>query len=549
VELLVETTSTDDSLLQQRCLEALESIAEADPMVLTPHLDTIDECMSDTTVECQVTVVACLATTATVPALRAQSVRSLSEALAADDSRVQQRAAEALTDLATTNSDFSSQCLERIRTAATAADPTVRALIATCLSYVGTESDISILQELAADHDEAVRTAATDGFDRLKYSHAESTTWDDAPMHRYTPANRGTRSLNGRRLHDPSIAWEVEIDDQIKAAPTALDDMVYLGAEDHTVYALEATTGETVWKYERDDSYSTGLGDLFGDGGTGYSNRSSPAVVGTELYIGHCRSTGAEFYKLNTETGKCQWTYTADADVFSSPAVVDRIVYIGTSSGNVVALNTVTGTVQWKADIANELTASPTVVGGVVYIGSMDGTVHALDAVDGTEQWTHTTGDCITATPAVSGGTVYIGSYDTSIYALDAVDGSELWTVETGDPVHGSTAVSEGTVYVGSGESILALSTEDGTEQWASGANGQIDASPAVRGDTVYVASLNGTVAALDTTTGETRWRVDTVGMDLDTGGLQNPLFASPVIEGDTVFACSVDGTVYAIRE
>jgi outer membrane protein assembly factor BamB len=70
-----------------------------------------------------------------------------------------------------------------------------------------------------------------------------------------------------------------------------------------------------------------------------------------------------------------------------------------------------------------------------------------------------------------------------------------------------------------------------------------------VRGDTVYVASLNGTVAALDTTTGETRWRVDTVGMDLDTGGLQNPLFASPVIEGDTVFACSVDGTVYAIRE
>jgi outer membrane protein assembly factor BamB/HEAT repeat protein len=549
VELLVETTSTDDSLLRQRCLEALASIAEADPVVLTPHLDEIEDCLSDPTMEVQVTAVACLAATATVPTLRARSVRALSESLAANDTRVQQRAAKALADLATTNSDFGAQCLERIRAAATAADPTVRAQIATCLSYVGTKSDIPTLQELAADHDETVRTAATDGFDRLQYSHAESTTWDDAPMHRYTPANRGSRSLNGRRLQDPSIAWTFEIDDPIKAAPTALDDMVYIGAEDHTVYGLAAATGEPVWTYEREEPYSAGLGDLFGDGGASDTNRSSPVVIGTDLYIGHCRSTGAEFYKLDAETGQCYWTYTADADVFSSPAVVDDIVYIGTSNGTVVALHTATGTVKWKANIANELTASPTVVGGIIYIGSVDGTIHALDATDGTEQWIYTTGDCITATPAVSGATVYIGSYDTSVYALDAVDGSELWTVETGNPVHGSTAVSEGTVYVGSGESILALAAEDGTEQWASGTNGQIDASPAVRGETVYVASLSGTVAALDTTTGETRWRVDTVGMDLNTGGHQNPLIASPVIDGDTVFVCSTNGTAYAIRD
>jgi outer membrane protein assembly factor BamB/HEAT repeat protein len=539
VEKLVETSGTDDSLLQRRCLEALASIAEAEPEVLTGHLDQIDGCLTNTTVKVQVAAVACLTATATVPALREQSIHALSRALAATDTRVQQCASQALIELATTNSDFGTQCLDRIRDAATATDPTVRAQIATCLSYVGTESDLPILQRLAADHDEAVRTAATHGIERLEYTQTGSTTWDDAPMHRYTPANRGSRSLSGRRLGDPTIAWTFEIDEPIKAAPTALGDTVYIGAEDNSVYALEAATGATVWEYERDEPASSGLGDLFGDGGAPDTNRSSPAVVGTDLYIGHCRSDGAEFYNLHAKTGECHWTYTADADVYSSPAVVDELVYIGTTKGDVVALNAATGSVQWTATIATELTASPTVVGGVVYIGSTEGSVHALDATDGTERWTYPTADCITATPAVSNATVYVGSYDTNVYALDAVDGTELWSVETGTSVHGSTAVSGGTVYVGSGESVLAIDADDGTEQWTVGTEGQIDASPAVRGDTVYVGSLNGTVAALSTTTGETRWCVETGA----------PLLPSPVVDGETVYICSTDGTVHAIRE
>ena len=59
---------------------------------------------------------------------------------------------------------------------------------------------------------------------------------------------------------------------------------------------------------------------------------SSPAVVDGRVYIG---SGDFKVYCLNATTGEHIWNYTTGACVFSSPAVADGKVYVGSAYGKV----------------------------------------------------------------------------------------------------------------------------------------------------------------------------------------------------------------------
>ncbi|MFC7072817.1 halocyanin domain-containing protein [Halovenus rubra] len=130
---------------------------------------------------------------------------------------------------------------------------------------------------------------------------------------------------------------------------------------------------------------------------------------------------------------------------------------------------------QWAFETGNFGWSSPAVVDGTVYVGSHDNNVYALDAEDGSEQWTFETGDGVSSSPAVVDGTVYVGSGDHNVYALDAEDGSEQWAFETGDYVtRSSPAVVNGTVYVGSNDNnVYAIGGGDssGTDDSTDGSD------------------------------------------------------------------------------
>lgn len=77
----------------------------------------------------------------------------------------------------------------------------------------------------------------------------------------------------------------------------------------------------------------------------------------------------------NPEVIPMVWSYTTGGDVFSSPAVVDGVVYVGSGDGNVYALNASSGVKLWNYNIGSAF-SSPAVVNGVVYIGSWDGNIY-----------------------------------------------------------------------------------------------------------------------------------------------------------------------------
>ena len=212
-------------------------------------------------------------------------------------------------------------------------------------------------------------------------------------------------------------------------------------------------------QYHRDNMqrwnpYETALG--VGNAGSlklkwSYGNWSygSPAVVNGVVYFG---STDGNVYALNASTGVKLWSYNAYWNVASSPAVANGVVYVGCAL-NLCALDASTGALLWSYNI-DFVPASPAVANGVVYIGSgNDGNVYALNASTGALLWSFATGYLITSAPAVANGVVYISSNLNDIYALNATTGALLWSYPTqaGPDYVSSPAVANGVVYVGCG--------------------------------------------------------------------------------------------------
>jgi len=152
---------------------------------------------------------------------------------------------------------------------------------------------------------------------------------------------------------------------------------------------------------------------------------------------------------------RLKWSYATGAAVYSSPAVANGVVYVGSTDGNFYALDASTGAELWSftvgSSIEDRVYSGPAVANGVVFVGSLHGDVYALNASTGAKLWSYrTSGSIVGSSPAVANGVVYIGSDDHNLYALDASTGARLWSVTTGAGMYSSPAVANGVVYVGS---------------------------------------------------------------------------------------------------
>ncbi|WP_217572635.1 PQQ-binding-like beta-propeller repeat protein [Streptomyces sp. GbtcB7] len=85
---------------------------------------------------------------------------------------------------------------------------------------------------------------------------------------------------------------------------------------------------------------------------------------------------------------------------------------------------------RWTRTARSRVFSSSAVVEGTLDVGSDDGKVYAFDAATGTERWTYTTGGAVRSSPAEVDGTVYVGSNDgigksdATLFALDAATGA-----------------------------------------------------------------------------------------------------------------------------
>jgi outer membrane protein assembly factor BamB len=318
--------------------------------------------------------------------------------------------------------------------------------------------------------------------------------------------------------------------DQLRASPTVVNDVVYIGSNKSIFYALNATTGSTIWQVNMSSVVE-----------------SSAAVVNNVVYIGLLWDGYNGYIEaLNASSGSVIWRFATNSGIESSPAVINGVVYIGSFSGYVYALNAADGTLIWSYLTGGTTFSSPAIVEGVLYIGSGDGHVYALNIDNGALLWKSNVGNQVYASPAVIDGKVYVGSDDGHVCALRAIDGSLIWqaNIGVGDHSDDSPAVANGIVYFGSRNGYYAFNATDGSQIWfftspysSRQFTGYVYSSPAVAGDIVYFGSCDGYLFALNAYDGSIIWSYCT--------GIF--MFSSHAIVDGVVYVGSYDGYVYAI--
>ena len=330
---------------------------------------------------------------------------------------------------------------------------------------------------------------------------------------------------------------------------------------------------------------------------------ATPAVAYGKLFV----TTMHGLIALSARTGGILWT-APSARGFSSPAIFDHSVFVGTSNGTVIRLNASDGSTQWETRLLahtlfSGITSSPKVAFDRVFIGTFNesggpGEVASLWANNGSVAWRHPTGSVHYSSPAFADGTVYVGvmgTYNTTsqvtfdspygVLALNATTGEAKWFFRTAASVAASPAIAGPRLIVPSKDgNVYAIDRESGILAWNVSADAGIS-SPAVFGGSVFIGGGSfggdGRVVALDAASGALLWSYTPNGpvqasltyadgkvlvatnaahgrvyaLNATSGGLvwsfePSPaeyILGSPVVADGIVFAPSDNGHVYAL--
>jgi outer membrane protein assembly factor BamB len=113
--------------------------------------------------------------------------------------------------------------------------------------------------------------------------------------------------------------------------------------------------------------------------------------------------------------------YTGVGGVWGTPALYKDVVIFDTDAGDVLALDRATGEERWRFHLARTW-SSPVVVDDVLFIGDCTGNMYAYDVADTratpTQLWGMNVGGCVESTPAVWKGVLYFADRQGKLHAI-----------------------------------------------------------------------------------------------------------------------------------
>jgi len=314
--------------------------------------------------------------------------------------------------------------------------------------------------------------------------------------------------------------WEFQSSDRIDGTPAVVDGTVYFASFDKNIYALDAKTGEKRWDHSTNGLIRSSPTVADGTVYIGTHCRSAEC----NIYYDELFPVVGYVYALDAETGDSMWRYETGDEILSSPSVVEGTVYIGSSDGKLYAIDQPTGELNWEFDTGGSIFSSPAVVENTVYFSSNRDEFYALDSDTGERMWSFpTSAGVLTSSPAIHDDTVYVGGGGISdadstgihskLYAISKESGEESWSRDLpGEVIGSSPAIADDVIYASSNNfadgssanpGIFAHSLS-GEEYWRytvtdseyfSGGAG-FGSSPAVVDDTLYIGGADGRIYA-----------------------------------------------------
>ena len=230
--------------------------------------------------------------------------------------------------------------------------------------------------------------------------------------------------------------------------------------------------------------------------------------------------------------GNTKWKFKTGGKVFSSPAVINGIVLIGSEDKNLYAIDIKTGTQKWKFTTGGPVYSSPAVYDNTIYFGSFDGYYYALDFTTGKQKWKFKTGG-----EKQNGDTSYWGMKPVGMYMKD------LWDFFLSSPIVDKSG-EDVNVYFGSSDgNLYAVNAKDGSVKWKFNTNGSIHSSPTLYNGIIYIGSWNTYLYAINAKTGKEQWKFKT-GEQVAMAGI----LASATVENGVVYFGARDAHLYALK-
>jgi outer membrane protein assembly factor BamB len=257
--------------------------------------------------------------------------------------------------------------------------------------------------------------------------------------------------LLAQRLHSSSLAGPTPTASPIvspsgpghNVSITVVDGVVDVGTMDSTVYALRASDGGLLWRYQA-------------AGPVGGPVASPPVVVDGIVYVNANVDQGLGYltgyiYALRASDGTLLWRYTTGNFVYHgyvySPTVANGVVYIASQAGSLTALRASDGALLWRYTAKGQVAVS-LAANGIVYV--LDTNIdqgpdylEALRASDGRLLWRTPSYDYL---PVVVNDVLYITS-QAGLSALRARDGALLWRYALADTGLAGPTIVGGVLY------------------------------------------------------------------------------------------------------
>ena len=323
--------------------------------------------------------------------------------------------------------------------------------------------------------------------------------------------------------------WRFETTGAVQSAPLydPSDDSVYFGSNDGALYKVAAGNGQFIYRFETNSEVS-----------------ERPVLQKDKLYFVNANDT---VMAISPKTGKLLWsqhrTPAAGMEIagYSGPLIWRDKVYLGYSDGVVMAYDADTGAERWQpVDLASEaeqvvgdvpkyLDVDTTPVAGtlesgpVVFVASIQGGVFALDAETGAQIWSNATASGVThmmlwsqaahvpesGPPALPARKILVAaSGTTGLWGLDPENGSVLWRnrLPVGG-VHSPQDFGGALLVTASQLGLFLVNPLDGRVIDGIHATDGISADAGVAGSRAFVLTNAGNLLALHLTRPVDNWQ------------------------------------------
>lgn len=319
---------------------------------------------------------------------------------------------------------------------------------------------------------------------------------------------------SGGRLHalDRSTGrelWSYEAGAAVNGSPAVADGVVYVTDLESTLHAVDARTGRELWRRETGPDRPFPWGHESGDI---YPSSPTLARVGGRVLLFFGAGDGS-VHAVEPASGEPVWRFRTDGRVRSTPAVAGGILVVGSADGHVYGLDAVTGEERWRhatrgASLASAefgfdrrtIQSSPAIADGRVHIGARDGFLYTLDLATGERLWDadHEV-SWVNSSPALANGRVFAGTSDGQfVQALDAATGEELWRREAEGIVWTSPIVlGDEVVFAEGAGRVRSLDAETGRTRWSTFLPSRLWSSPVVEDGVLFLGTHGGGMYAL----------------------------------------------------